>query len=686
VARKSTALNIITTSATDLASRATRISDYNWNKSWQARWNRRSKNLANWQAYHSQQDWSHKLPWQTQQTVSEFGISVEQAVGTLERGLTDSNDWLTVDPIGIGDPVIDPDIIGAFLKYYLDRIYVPGDVPETSYNIANLISDGVKRALLESIMTAKVYAKFTTQYQYRLVESKPQKGKFGHRNDLDAYSLVEMGRPRVVADTLQSFRLAVDLIPWEDWFPDPSLLNKFVIHEVTMNISDLGANPDYDPKVINAIKGSAEATYSDMYKRVTQDVVFVAHDPDEVRVREFWGDLIDPDTCEVLATNCFWTTCNGKMLRPPTPNPFWHQRRPFASAALLRTPNSTVHKALADDAVNTWQFLNELMSLMFDGALGAVWGKHQLRSDFVENAEDFQEGIPQAATFLLRPNVPEGYKAIERIDSGEMPQYGMEIFQLAMREFQTAMATNDLKLGQTPSQESSATAVVEAMQASGSLFESLAARTEDTWLEPIFELGWLTILQYEFDHKLTDPALVQILGPERVLELTQLSNEERFVLLAQSAKFKCRGLRGVTARSRTLTKLANVLQLMGQNPQFAQAYGQKYSYQRLTEQIMRNSGVDPSTLEKTQDEKNQDEAQQMMQESLNEAQVTNPANAPPGSTAPPQGGGAPPPAAAANGNGGSPPAMVDASQDQQALGGAMAPKTPSGMVPGAPQP
>lgn len=687
------ATNIITQSRKQLADKCTRISGHMWNRSWQARWNRRAQNLANWNAYHSRQDWSHKLPWQTQQTVAEFGISIEQATGTLERGLTDTEDWLTVDPVGIGDPVIDPTVIGAFLKYYLQRLWIPGDAPETSYNLANLLGDGVKRGLLESIITAKVTGKFCTKYQYRLEQSKVRKGKFGHREDLSAYDLTPMGRQKVARDAVEDFRLCIELVPWEDWFPDPSLLNKYVCHEVTVTLSDLGANPDYDPEVVDAIRGTANATYADMYKRVTQDIVFVQHDPDEVRVREYWGDLIDPDSGEVLATNAFWTTCNDRLLRPPTPNPFWHGKRPFVSAALLRTPNSTIHKALSDDAVTHWQFLNELVSLMFDGALAAVWGKGQMRSDFVENADDFTQGIPQAATFLLRPNTPEGYKAWEKLDAGELPQYAIEIFNLAMRQFQTAMATNDLKLGQQPPKEATATSVVEAMQAAGSLFESIAARVEDTFLEPLFELAWMTILQYEFDHKLVDPTLVQILGPQRVLEMTKMTNEERFVVLAQAAKFKCRGLRGVTARNRTLTKLANLLQLMSQDPDVKQAFLQKNSLARLTDALVLNSGVDPSTLEKTPEEIKQDQiaaqqqqdqqnAQQMVDQVMSGMASKSPAGMPAGGAMPPpqQPGAAPPPA-----NGGSPPALMDASQSQ-APPQPMAPKTPGGQVPGAPQP
>lgn len=675
MAASANAANVIAKSQQELSAKCVLISGDNYNRSWQTRWNRRRKNLANWNAYWSRMDWSHKLPWQTTQTIAEFGISIEQSVGTLERGLTDTEDWLTVDGIGIGEPAIDPDTIGLLLKYYLQRLWQPGNQAETAYNIANFVGDGVKRGLLESIITAKVYGVMETKYHYRLVESRPVRGRFGHRDAVAMYNFVERPVQRVVRDEVRNFRVCFDLIPWEDYFPDPSPLNRWTCHEVTMHLSELAANPDFDPDVIDAIKGNANATYADMYKRVQQDVVFISHEPDEVRVREFWGDLVDSDG-SVLATNVFWTTCNGQLLRPPTPNPFWHGRRPFASAPLFRNPNSSVHKALADDAVDSWQFLNELISLMFDGALGSVWGKYQARLDYVENSDDFQQGVPQSAVFNLRANTPEGVKALEKIDQGELPAYAMQIFELAMRQFQTAMATNDLKLGQTPAQEATATSIVEAMQAAGSLFEAIAARVEDAFLEPLFELGWLTILQYELNEKLVDPKLVQILGPDRVLQLTQMTNQERFVLLSNAAKFKVRGLRGVAARNRVLTKLANMVQLMSTpGSPLASLFGPgaKYSIQRLGEVMLRNSGVDPSTLEKTQEEKDQDEAAAMVSEAMNAGGVTAP---PTPEATPPAAGGTP---------GGSPPALMDASQDQQAMSSAMAPKTPSGQVPGAPQ-
>src|SRR5207247_3712857 len=101
---------------------------------------------------------------------------------------------------------------------------------------------------------------------------------------------------------------------------------------------------------------------------------------------------------------------------------------------------------------------------------------------------------------------PEGTMAVEPIDKAT-PGFaqGMDMFNTAQRQFQVAMASNDLKMGQLPPRETKATEVVEAMQASGSVFEAVAARIESSFLEPVCELAWQTMLQYEMEEKLLEP-------------------------------------------------------------------------------------------------------------------------------------------------------------------------------------
>jgi len=83
------------------------------------------------------------------------------------------------------------------------------------------------------------------------------------------------------------------LIPFEDYFPDPSLHNIYEIHECTRLVQDLYANPDYDPNVLGTLAGTGNATLADAYKRASRNEPFVQHDPFEIRVEECWGDLID---------------------------------------------------------------------------------------------------------------------------------------------------------------------------------------------------------------------------------------------------------------------------------------------------------------------------------------------------------------------------------------------------------
>jgi hypothetical protein len=138
-----------------------------------------------------------------------------------------------------------------------------------------------------------------------------------------------------------------------------------------------------------------------------------------------------------------------------------------------------------------------------------------------------------------------------------------------------------------------ATEIVQAMQASGSLFESMAARVEDTFLEPLFEKAWKLIVQYADDFIFEE--MVQLLGPRLTLQLAAMSPQERWALVSH-AKFKVRGLRGVASRERKFSKLMTLTNLLATAPQFADAFGQTKSYEKLFDQVLGASDVDPESL------------------------------------------------------------------------------------------
>ena len=549
----------------------------------------------------------------------------------------------------------------------------------------------------------------------------------------------------------------------------------------------------------------------------------------------------------MLHENVFWTWANDRILREPTPNPFWDGTRPFVTASLLRVPGSLTGKALADHAVPMWRAMNELVNLHLDSAGRGAWGVGQVRADIMEAPEEIADGVPQGYTAVLKPNTPQGLNFYERVDEGEVSPVTLDGINRLEGFLQESMATPDTKLGQLPQRATKAcvpmfsealtragwktydqlqegqdilafncetqecewtpilrlyhypeaetvlyhnaewkvictpdhkwacqrydsrkkqlagdielvpirdvtkkhmtvwttpkkspdgpglnalpvhdlfdrewaeaevllmtqperrafingllmgegsksktseqvvftqksgpvldafrlacflegyrtssrdnttydtrydkwhakrqstvfrsprvhvnrleeydagvqpvwcpstkyktwvmrqgdsitltgnTEIVQAMQASGSLYESFAARIEDTWLEPLFEKCWKLILQYSPDFM--EDEMIQILGPTNTLRLNdaRVSTQQRYRLLS-GAHMRVRGLRGVATRERNFQKLITLINLLATNQQFADSFGQTKSYDRLWDQLIRAIGVDPEML------------------------------------------------------------------------------------------
>jgi hypothetical protein len=545
---------------------------------------RKKKNDENWQAYRQEQDWSHKADFQSRETLPTFPIAVEQIVGTFERALTDSDSWLLAEPEGYGKPLLDPVIVKGLTQFYFGRLHRPGNHAETSYGVQVLVGDSVKRGILEPIVAAKIFPVYVNRRSYRFKERRPDaQGEFAAHEFL--------GEEQAHED-IETMRLAVELLGWDDYLCDNSQALRWEMHRSRKQLSELLANDDYDQEVVKTLLGKANEEFDRRAQNKSLGERSIAPDPYEIEVYECWGDMIDERTGEVMYQNCFWTFAGGKMLRRPTPNPFWDGTRPFITAPILRVPGSNEPKALADAVVPMWRASNELFNLVLDGSMRSAWGIAQVRTDIMENPEEIEDGIPQGYTAVLRPNVRQGDKFYERVDNGEVPQLAMEGLNRTEQYLNEGLATPDTKLGQLPQRAVKATEVVQAMQASGSLYESFAARYEDTFLEPLFEKGWKIIVQYANDF--LQDEIVQILGATNTLRLLEMTAAERWRLLHKMT-FRVRGLRGLAAKDRNFSKQMTILNLLSSNQQFADYFGRKYSFDKFFDELIVNAGCDPET-------------------------------------------------------------------------------------------
>jgi hypothetical protein len=558
---------------------------------------RKRKNDENWDAYRGEQDWSHKADFQSRETTPSFPIAVDQIVGTFERALTDSDDWLLAEPEGFGKPFLEPDVIKGLVQFYATRLFEPGNHAETGYGIQVLVGDSVKRGILEPLVIAKVFPEYIKRRSYRFKKNKPDAP--------GAYPAYDYLGDEIAHEDVETMRLCVQLIGWDDYGRDPSPACRWEYHRSKRQLSELLANDEYDADVVRSLLGRANEKWETQERERSEGERGAEPDPYEIEVYEVWGDIVDERTGEVLFENVFWTFAGGALLRKPTPNPFWDGTRPFIVAPIIRVPGSAEPKALADTVVPMWRAANELWNLLLDGSMRAAWGVAQIRPDLMESPEEVENGIPQGYSAVLRPNVPLGAKFYERLDNGEVPQLAIEGLNRSEQYINEGLATPDTKLGQLPQRAVKATEIVQAMQASGSLYESFAARYEDTFLEPLFEKCWKIILQFADDFMQDE--LVQILGPTNTIRLTEMSAVQRWRLLHKTT-FKVRGLRGLAAKEREFQKLMTLVNLLSTNPQFADHFGQEYDFGKLWDRIIRASGNDPAMLKKEDDGSGSDDA------------------------------------------------------------------------------
>jgi hypothetical protein len=569
-----------------------------------ARVPRLRQNKRNWDAFMGMQDWSHKQKGQSKEFLPKIAMAAEQIGAFIERGLTDFGDWFSVD---LNNEAIMGDAQARkLMQYQLDRSTSNGGSADEDF--AALMADAVKVALLGSLMILKVFGRDTTKHTFaaeRGYQLIPQPD--GSAMPTITHNLVRK--------QINTWQLVIDLIPPEDYLPDPTGRGLYEMHEPERDLWEVQEMADagvYDPEVVAQIEEDYHQLEEQYYSTQEQDrEARQAVNPGfrkRVVLLEFWGTLLDTRG-RVAEKNVVCTMANNKyLIRPPEPNPFWHGERPFVTRPLLRVPFSTWHKALFDHAVDLNLALNELYNLMLDGGVASVWGIKQLRPEYLEDPRQVKDGIPQGETLLVKDGTPVGAKVLEQVATGQVPPDAMALFQATDLEFQQATQANALFRGQAPPKDITATAVVEAQQQSNTFFDGMIKDTEKL-ITKVLSLSWDNMMQF-LDNADAEE-IVAAIGERAALALAQMSPAERYEQLA-GCKFKVSGLSTVLARVRDFQKLMSLMQAVGQNPLLLQAFMQRFSPQKIVAYLFKSLNIDPTTIE--QDEQEQAQAPQMMQQ------------------------------------------------------------------------
>ena len=563
-------------------------------------------NRQNRAVYDGRQDFDDKIEGQSKEFIPLTMNAVEQFSAFIRRSVTQQGSYFQVT-------LPDQTPVSGFtaqkiLEFFLDHL------PQMSGNdeqkFSTVLTEGVKVALLESVMIFKVYGGFLPDNR-RVPREEGQKP----------------------AEERNVFRLFVDLVRPEDYYPDPSGHGGYEIHEVERDLwylVEMAERGLYDLSEVKKITEDYGRSEPKMYDRDLEQLGSVrlqeARRRKKVLVTEFWGVLLDEEGRKIGKSRVCVTLANERhVIRKPDQVQWWHGETPFVVVPLIRVPFSVWHKAIWDFATPLNEAYNELFNLSLDGGIAAVWGTRQVRLDWLVNPEDVSQGIPQAETLAVNSSCPPGGKAVEVVAEGQVPGEAMALLELLEQRFQATVFTNDIRMGQLPPKQITATEVAESVQSAAVVMDSIALDIE-AGIEKILRKCWYILLQYMDSVEVK--TLANLMQLQELMNLTRMSPVERFYTLADPAVFKVSGISSALIRSKGLQRVLGLLQVVTQNPILANVFYRKYSAEKILNQLFKNILLDPRDFEPTPEEALAQQA------SIQEAQAAAAGGAAPGGIPP----------------------------------------------------
>ena len=541
----------------------------------EARYDRIRRNRYNRDAYNGNQDFSQKIEGQSREFLPKTSVTAEQFSAFIKKGLVQFGNWFSVT--GGRNSQLSDSAIRRLMMAYLDRLPETDNNSNGEYcNFATRLSDASKVGLLESLMVFKVHGRRDVETIHEFTDELEKK-------------------------EINPWRLRVDIIPPEDFYPDPTTRGLYNIHRVERDLHDIEALAEegiYDKAVVKLIKGDfkkEEQEGGDQGKRRPDEDDAKPSFRKRVVIDEYWGMILDSEG-NVERRNAVWTIANEKyLIREPQDNPYWHGTDPFIVIPIIREPFSVWHKALYDDVVPLNLAINELFNLMLDGGLASVWGIRQVQPELLEDPQQVAGGVPQGKTLVMRSDAPNDAEVLKQVATGQVPGDAMNMFALLDAEFNAAARTNDLRLGQLPSKDVKATEIVEIQASQNAVMESIVTNIEQG-LTRLLRKAWMVILQESPNLALSD--IAEALTPQEVRTLAVMDAKDRFRTMALNTSFRVSGMSETLAKTRDFQRMMAALQVAANNPILQAAVLRRTDPDKIWQKVLKMLNINPDDLER----------------------------------------------------------------------------------------
>jgi hypothetical protein len=371
-----------------------------------------------------------------------------------------------------------------------------------------------------------------------------------------------------------SYFVKLELVHPQDFYIDPTGLNKFVIQRILVEKSDLYDFVDLqllDRDAVEKLIAKGEghlAKVETPLKTPKERPMFMLF--------EYWGDWWDDDG-NLLHRN-IWAIfgavigADGNelpdfvLLKGPMPNPYWHQKPPFVWSSFSPLPSKAVYPmSVSDFLVDLQREYTRLVNAMIDGAIFDAVNLFEVNELMAEDAKELDE-IWSGKIIRRRGDQP----VITPVQLGKMPTAASFMLQLMERYLLEGFGVTETVLGYLSSRgRPTATEVMTARAHAFSAIEEMGRMVESNFMEPLLERVFQVAMQVLPD--LADEEMLNALGDmsPTLRRLMSLSAEEREALVRGGYRFQVRGMSMALTKAQELARINEFIQIAAQIPQFA---------------------------------------------------------------------------------------------------------------------
>lgn len=504
--------------------------------------------------YRNKADFADKAPWQSRLMFSKAFAAVKQLTANLLRLLMSSEQWVTVEP---GES--NPDLVSM-------APYVETTVLKLANNAGVIaeLRDGLEFGGCIGLGVIKGEWRYDTRNDVSI-----NAGKDG--------SSETPQNPTIEQKSRKEGRLALTSVdPFHMWFGPRSKGGRdfdWTIEESYADLAALKAEKGFEN--LDDIEGSSidstDITRSyDKARKDKRDVPETARR--SVHLLEFYGDIVNPDTNEIVETNQHIIVANRKTVIKHEDNQYWDGLPPYIAFSPLVVAGRFPGQGVIEMSLSLLNETNKVAQQMGDHVSFSVVPMLEIEATALENAEgDIQTGVQPGKVFYRRAGAQTAVTPLQ------MPQLSNQAFNyqsMLDHELQRSTFISETVQGLTDAKgETTATEVNATQQQSSVLISDIGLTIEGMLLAPLAEMIWSRAFQ--FIDSTSKPTWSELVGNVQYngqtvpvgKALDEMPREQRIALIQGRYKFTAHGLSRAIQRNQSAQQLLGFLQTVAQGGQ-----------------------------------------------------------------------------------------------------------------------